>query len=141
MSAAEVRENAYNYRLLHPTGVAYDDASCLRGSAAYANNSMRASRSRAGGPANATAVQATITPHHAFVAQEDSSMLHVVAKQLRAPPRNWRRIHKILVDLFHDRSYIWLVANRHIPANTEIFLDYNGSNIVNLIHHTTPRPC
>lgn len=138
VSPAEFRENAYNYQLLLPAGIAYDDASCLRGAAAYANSSMR----RAGVPANATAVQAKITQHHAFVAQEDSSsLLHVAAKQLRAPPRKWRRIPKILVDLFRDKSYIWLVANRYIPSDTEIFLDYNGANIVRMVHRTTPRPC
>lgn len=143
------KENAYSHQLrLQHGSVVYEDASCLRGVAAYANGSVRGTRSRRGVQANARVVQATIrTDAHRHSFHLDargppaSTMLTVTLAYFRNPPRNWRRIPQVLVRCFRDRSYLWFVATRSIPANTELFIDYHNPANLRLRHRTVPRAC
>lgn len=113
------------------------DASCHRGLASHINHNRSS---------NLKVKQATIVlPRDNRYFKRDAE--HPEYYNVLSTPKNafhsngWRRVHVEHLDNFRNKSYMHVIATKHIPAGSELFINYNNADALRIKHHTKPSTC
>lgn len=117
------------------------DASCTRGAAAYINGRY-GNRGQSNVYFTSGIIHMRTLRRFFSRATGDNGMCAVMKKKYsRYYKKGWRRIHQTLLEYFTDEYNGWVVAERNIPAHTEIIANYRNDKLFTMDHVTTPSPC